>query len=125
MNIYRNNTPSPFRTALSVDVLGGSWEVALSKVVYPSSLNNVEGNSTHNGPIKMCGQRVVKFPHVGTGQHPILFCKFKQRLNSNCVEYGPDNISSTSLKLHRKLFASIFEDETTVLKEMFYCPLWL
>ena len=41
MNVYSDNTFVSFRTALPAGfVLDGTWEVALSEVVYPSSFNN-------------------------------------------------------------------------------------
>ena len=42
MNIYSDNTLASFTTALPAGVLlDGTWEVALSEVVHPSSFNNV------------------------------------------------------------------------------------
>ena len=42
INTYSDNTLASFRTALPAGaVLDGTWELALSEVVYPSSFNNV------------------------------------------------------------------------------------
>ena len=54
MNINSNNTLASFRTALPAGVvLDGSWEVALSEVVYPNSSKNfVEGKFDFYWPTK-------------------------------------------------------------------------
>ena len=75
MSIYSDNTLASFRTALpAVVVLDGTWEVALSEVVYPSSFHNVvEGKFDFYRPPKKSGLKVVKSQRVGTKQRPKYF----------------------------------------------------
>ena len=73
MNIYKNNTRSSFREAFPGGVvLDGSWEVALSKIVYPSIFNNfVGGQFDFFGQLERSGHKVVKYPLVCSEQRPL------------------------------------------------------
>ena len=124
MNIYSDSTLASFRTALSAGfVLDGTWEVALSEVVYPSSFNNViEGKFDFYWPPK---KKWAQGCQIAAGRYQTTSEKFLVMEQAIKEKFGSENEKEQFLEYEFKgdmfrpaegvLFRKISEDLKYIL----------